>query len=145
MDTNELALAVEAWAAEASDDLNSYEHAPNELAKAMPLVLAEIKTDTVAEGKYEQAYMRVRGYELLFMVQPGETPDETWAASQLLSGYIDTLGERLRLDPTLGGRVEVASPLYSASYDPAEMEYADGTVARVVTMRIDVGETTGGA
>lgn len=154
MDTKDVALACEQWAA-ATAAFNSYEHAPRELLEALPLVVSEVKGDRVVEAAaaqgmgqlaYQQTYMRVWSVELLLLVQPGNTPEETWTATQTLSVAVDKLGAALRgPDKTLGGRVDVASPLYEASYDPPEVEYADGTVARAATFRMNVGELTGGS
>jgi hypothetical protein len=152
MDTTQVALALEAWAAEVVPELNHYEHAPTVLTEALPLVVAEVQGDGVQQGKqpgmtgggYQQTYMRVWTASLLLMVPPGQTPEETWTASRKLYSYVDALGAALLRDHTLGSRVEVASPLYTASYDPPEMEYADGTVIRAATFRVNVGEQTGG-
>lgn len=152
MNTADVATALEAWAVESVPELHSYEHAPATLDEALPLVVAEVQGDRLVDARtagfsasaYQQTLMRVWDASLLLLVQPGRTPDETWVASQKLYEFVDALGGALRTDHTLGGRVEAASPLYTASYDPPEVQYADGTVARAATLRVNVGEQTGG-
>lgn len=141
--TKDLATALEAWAS-AVTDLNAEAHAPTRLSDAFPLVICEIKADVRTNklstlpglGQYEQTLVRARTAELLLMVDP----EPSWTASQGLYDYVDTLANEITRDQTLGGRVHVASKFYDASYDPPEAEYQDGTVARIATFRMYVGE-----
>lgn len=143
--TEQLATRVDQWAAEALG-INTVEHEPDSLANALPLVVSAIKRDgrTSADpslpglGAYQQTYVRYRGVEMLLLV----TPEPTWDATKLLYGYVDTLAESILRDRTLGGRVHTTSPLYEAGYDPPEVQYQDGTVARAATMTITIGEVT---
>lgn len=142
--TEQLATALESWAAETLG-INTVEHAPTRLSDVLPLVICEVKTDRRADrddqlpgvATYQQTYVRARRADLLLMV----SPDDSWAATQILYGYVDDLASAL-LEPTLGGRVHTASPYYEASYDPPEVQYADGTTARAATFSITIGEFT---
>jgi hypothetical protein len=142
--TTQLATALESWAAGVLT-INTVEHAPTRLQEVLPLVICEVKGDRRADrddqlpgiATYQQSYVRARRAELLLMV----SPEDSWAATQTLYDYVDLLGAAL-LEPTLGGRVHTASPYYEASYDPPEVQYADGTTARAATFSLTIGEFT---
>lgn len=145
MRTKDLATSLEQWAAE-NTVFEHYEHMPQSIDKALPLVICEIQDDSRRADNpdlpelsgFQQAYVRGRVAELLLMSDP-ETPD-SWTASQVLYDAVDDLAVALRDDPTLGGRVKQASPYYTASYNPPVVQHADGTIARVARFRITVGE-----
>jgi hypothetical protein len=149
MTTEQIAQAVEAWAASVVPDLHHYDYAPRNLLKALPLVLAEVQRKThqelnVSESgfqqyKFQQTSVNAWSVSLLFLVDPSDA----WTASQVLYQMTDTLGDALDSDPTLGQRVGFASRDYEVSFDPPEFEYADGTIARAATMSIVVGEQKG--
>lgn len=149
MTTNEIAQAVEAWAAGVIPDLHTYDHAPRNLLQAMPLVLSEVQRKShqelnVTESnfqqyQFQQTAVSLWNVDLLFLVDPADA----WTASQILYQMTDTLGDAISKDPTLGQRVSFASGDYEVSFDPPEFEYADGTIARVATMSIVVGEQKG--
>jgi hypothetical protein len=145
MTTPQVIAAVEAWAA-AVTGANTYDHAPTVLRKAIEpgLVLAELTRKRRSAGQYEQTTATIWEVRIWIFVDPGETPAETQAAANRLEAYVDQLGESLIRDKSLGNRVEAVVPEYDAGFDPPEMEYADGTVVRVATFRLTVGETTGG-
>lgn len=144
-DTLTVAQGVEAWAASVVPALNTYDSPPEELDSALPLAIAEVVNDNVSSGDsklpgmgaYQQTSLRFWEIDLVLLV----TPEPRWTASHVLYGYVDELGKSLRKDPRLGGRVQAASPYYNASYDPPEVEYQDGTIARQVTIRLVVGTT----
>lgn len=148
MRTEELANAVEAWAVATIPALSSFPIAPGEISKAFPVVICEAKNKhrstrggDFARQQYQQTAIRSWQVELLILVDP--EPDEE--ATKILYGYVDDLEEALTRDYTLGGRVEAASSdQVEASFEPAEVEYSDGTIARAATMRFDVGEMIGG-
>ena len=141
--TKQLALNLEEWVAEVAG-FNAEPNKPARLSDALPLVLCSIISDArVASstqvpglGQYEQALVRVRTADLLLMVSP--EPD--WTADQALYDAVDILAAAIPNDQSLGGRVHVASKYYETSYDPPEAEYQDGTVARIATFRMYVGE-----
>lgn len=143
MTTIEIAAALEAWAAETTG-ANAYDHPPEQLDKALPLVACEIQRAgrvgddrQLPERAYQQHDLRVWRADLILLV----APDPAWTASQALYQMVDDLAAALAADRTLGGRVEVASPMWEASFDPPEVEYPDGTVARQATFSIVVGES----
>ena len=145
MRTKDLATALEQWVAEHTV-FQHYEHMPEYISKALPLVICEIQDDSRRDDNselpnlsgYQQAYVRGRVAELLLMSDP-EDPD-SWSASQVLYDAVDDLATALRDDPTLGGRVKQASAYYTASYSPPVVQHADGTIARRAAFRITVGE-----
>lgn len=149
MTTEQIAAAVEAWAASVIPDLNTYDHAPRNLLQAMPLVLAEVQRKqhqelNVTESNFQQYHFQqtsvdIWSVDLIILVDPSDS----WTASQTLYQMTDTLGNALNSDPTLGQRISFASGDYEISFDPPEFEYADGTIARVATMSIVVGEQKG--
>lgn len=143
LSTKLLAQAVESWAADVTG-FNSEAHQPTVLSEALPLVICEIKSDARDErsasipelGPYQQTLVRGRASELLLMIDP----EPSWTASQTLYDAVDALAEALKADPSLDQRVHMASKRYAASYDPPEMQHADGTVARVARFVMYVGE-----
>jgi hypothetical protein len=145
MNTVDLMRACELWAAEVVPALNTFDYEPRSISEALPVVVADIQTDRVADTEasipglpdYQQTYLRARSVDLLILV----VPVPAWTAAQVLYGYVDALGAALRKDQRLGNRVEAVSPFYEATYDPPEVEYEDGTIARQVTFRIVAGET----
>ena len=143
--TTQLADAVDAWVAETLA-INTFNHQANRLSENLPLVVSSIQTDARAAanpafphlGNYQQTFVRTRVVEVLLLVEP----EPSWDATQLLYGYVDTLAAAILRDDSLGGRVHTTSKLYDASYDPPEVEYSDGTVARAATMTLTIGEVT---
>lgn len=143
MRTRDLALALEAWAA-AVLDINTFPEDPNEISKAMPVVVcaiqSKVKAASVADledlGRFQQTYVKAWTAELMLMVAPEPVHD----ATQTLYDYTDDLEEAIRDDPTLGGRVHRAARPVQASFDPPEIQHQDGTIARVATFTMTVGE-----
>lgn len=146
MNTLDVIQAVEAWAVGVVPALSSYDHPPEELASALPMVLAEVQLDNQQDAntqlpgmaQYQQTFLRAWSIDLIVL----SSPDPAWTASHALYGYVDALGGAIREGVVLEGIV-VMSQFYEANYDPPEVEYNDGTVARQVTIRITVGETIG--
>lgn len=140
--TTELMQALEGWATDAIPGMQTFPDDPTSLDKPFPLVVADAKRERVVSSEpggfqqYEQTRLRIWSVELWLMVDP----EEAWVAQQELYDYVEKLGLAMRRDKTLGGRVQFASPEYDASYEPSEVEYPDGTVARAATFRITVGE-----
>jgi hypothetical protein len=149
MTTNEIAAAIEAWAVSVVPELNSYDHAPRSLLQALPLVLCEVQRkqhqelatteSNFQQYKFQQTSVNIWSADLLVLIDPSNS----WTASQTLYEMTDTLGGAIVRDPTLGQRVGFASRDFDVSFDPPEFEYADGTIARVATMSIVVGEQKG--
>lgn len=146
MNTIDMVQAVEAWAVSAVPALSSYDYPPEELTTALPMVLAEVKTDDQQDAniqlpgvaQYQQTFLRAWALDLIILA----SPDPAWTASHALYSYVDALGLVIREGVVLADNV-VMSQFYAASYDPPEVEYNDGTIARQVTIRITVGETIG--
>lgn len=145
MTTEEIVDVIELWATETVPELNSYDHPPEQLDQAMPLCIAEVTDDALkttderlaGQAAYQQTYLRVHDVDLTLLI----SPNPAWTASKTLYRMVDQLTVALRRDSTLGNRVHGASPLYDASYEPPEIEYADGTVARQVTIHLTIGTT----
>lgn len=146
METLDVIQAVESWAVATVPALSSYDHPPEELDQALPMVLAEVQTDSQQDAEaqlpgmaqYQQTLIRAWAIDLIILA----SPDPAWTASHALYGYVDALGLAILQGVVIGDNV-VMSQFYVANYDPPEVEYADGTVARQVTVRITVGETIG--
>lgn len=144
-----IAKAVEDWAVSVIPSLNSYDYAPRSLSQALPLVLSEVKRKqhqeltTTESGfqqyQFQQTSVNLWNVDLMILVDPSDP----WSASQILYAMTDTLGDALAKDLSLGRRVSFASGDYDVSFDPPEFEYADGTIARVATMSIVVGNQEG--
>jgi hypothetical protein len=146
--TPQLATAMEEWAA-AVLSINTIKGSPTSLGESLPFVICTIQRDQRADrvpelpgiGNFQQTYVRARTTDLLLMVHP----EPTDTATETLYTYVDSLGQAILDDPTLGARVHVASQFYDASYDPPEVQFPDGTVARAVTFTVTIGEVIGGA
>lgn len=146
MNTLQVIQIVEAWAVETVPALSSYDHPPEELGEALPMVLAEVITNAQADAnqqlpgmaQYQHTLIRTWAIDLIVLMDP----DPAWTASHTLYGYVDALGQAVTDGVRLGDNV-VMSQFFTASYDPPEVEYGDGTIARQVTFRITVGETIG--
>jgi hypothetical protein len=143
MTTEEVARALEEWAAEAASLTSSFDYPPEELSKALPLVIAEVKRkqrqqapQQFQQQTYQQATVRVWTAEVVLLV----SPDPAWTASRSLYTLVDTLESALYVDPTLGDRVGFADKTIDASFDPPEIEFSDGTVCRQATFNMTVGE-----
>lgn len=151
MKTREVARAVELWAVEVSTndadlaDLSSFDYPPEDLSKAMPLVVAEVQDKRRQQNNqgqkfqqrdYQQTAIVAWEVDLMILVPP----DPAWTASYSLYDYVDALAAALKKDSTLGGRVTFASKDYVASFDPPEVEHDDGTVARAATVTVNIGE-----
>lgn len=146
MDTLEVIQAVEAWAVETVPALSSFDHPPEQLSEALPMVLAEVQTNAQADSdqqlpgrfEYQQTLIRTWSIDLIILIDP----DPAWTASHTLYGYVDALGQAVTEGVVLADNV-VMSQFYVANYDPPEVEYGDGTIARQVTVRVTVGEMIG--
>jgi hypothetical protein len=141
--TAEAAQAVEEWAAEALGFSSSYDYPPDQLLKQLPLVLAAVKRKErkpnpaqFQEHGYQQMTVRVWSTDLVLLV----VPDPADVATQQLYDVVDVLENAIYRDPTLGGRVGFTEKDVDASFDPPEVEFDDGTVARQATFTMVVGE-----
>lgn len=148
MNTLAMVQAVEAWAIATIPALTSYDYPPEELSTALPLVMCEVQADSTQDGdpkvpgmgEYQQTFLRAWEVDLIILA----SPDPAWTASHALYGYVDDLADALRRGVRLADSV-VLSQYYEASYNPPEVEFADGTQARQVTVTVTVGEVIGAA
>lgn len=145
MRTTDLATRLELWAASVVPALNTYPNQPPELGKALPIVICEVRrkrrstSREMSKLQYQQTAVRLWVVSLLLMV----TPEPAWTASQALYGMVDDLEDALVKDSTLGGRVPTCEKDVEATFEPPEVQHADGTVARVATLQLTVGEQVG--
>lgn len=147
MRTKEVAAAVEEWAVSIVPGLHAEPTQPEQLAQSLPLAICEVTEKRRANGQstagvlgYQQTGARAWSAQLMLLV----APTDPWTASQLLYDMVDDLEAAIVRDPTLGGRVPVSDSSFSASFSPPEVEHQDGTVARLATMRLTIGEQVGG-
>lgn len=146
MSSLDIVTAIEEWVDDAIPDVAQFDFPPEELTENLPVVIAEISTDEQLNaeanlpgvGQYQQTLVRAWTVDIIILTNPDPPQD----ATHELYGYLDTLSGLLRKWVRLGPNV-VLSQFYSASYDPPEVEFADGTKARQVTVRVTVGETIG--
>jgi len=145
MDTNALTTAIIEWAQETVPELEAgYTYAPAAKPEPMPDVVATLVRTFVQMGGEEvfplwQLQQRlVEGYEyaLSFTV---DNQDPSLAAEQL-RGFRDALVLAVITQPTLNDRVPFRSPFASFDFDPAFVEYEDGTTGREMTMTLTVGD-----
>lgn len=144
MSTKEVAQDVEAWAAEVgvSQGLSAYPQEPANYSDAFPLAAAAIQRDVergAAPDFSDQGYQQVRVQVIVVDVHLLVSPDDPWTSDQQLYDIVDLLKASLKRDQTLGQRVEQASRDYEVTYD-GEVQTADGTVARMATFRITLGQ-----
>lgn len=145
MDSTKVLLTkLEAWAEEAAsaEGVTAYPQEPPNYSDAFPLVAGAIQRDEEQESSrnfseqgYEQLHIQFVTVDLHVLT----APDPAWTADQLLYDIVDSLKAALRRDQSLNKRVEMASRLYEVTYD-GEVQTADGTVARMATFRITVGQ-----
>lgn len=147
MTTPAMIAAVEEWAKTVIPALNTFDHPPAQLSQALPMAIASVATDKVTDqeepnlpgqAQYQQTLLRTWDVDLQLLVNPKPAS----AASFTLYEYVDAIATSLQAGITLSGNVLLAQ-LYDATYDPPEVEYSDGTIARQVTLRLTVGETIG--
>lgn len=143
MTTEDVAEALEDWAASLVTGLTAHHEAPDDLTEDFPIALCEVKTTRRAatdpefpQRGYEQSAVQVWVADLLLLVAP-----EAGATEQLYE-IVDALAEGLR-DRTLGGRVQFASPFFDADFERVT-EYPSGTVAKTAALTVTVGEETPG-
>lgn len=147
MTTLSVIQAVESWAVTAAPGLSSYDFPPEELTTALPMVLAEVQqevvsdqADKIAPGtpQYQQTYLRVWEIDLILLT----SPDPAWTASHSLYDIVDALDLALRKGVVLDDNVVMAQ-FHTTSFDPPEVEYADGTIARQATFSVTVAQPIG--
>lgn len=91
-------------------------------------------------GELDQYWMRVFNVELSIMV---EADSDGQDAHQQLQAIGDTLEQAIRMDTTLGGRVQMTSEQIEFDYSLPFAEYEDGTRGRMLFCYLTVGELAG--
>lgn len=142
--TKDIATKLEAWAASVTQPvLNTYPENPEDLVKALPLVVCDIerKRKVAAEGgmaqyQHEQRDLRVWVARLTVMV----ATDPSWDRTRELYDLTDQMETALTRDKTLGGRVEAAAPRVEVEF-PGELEHPSGLVALGAFFSVTVGES----
>ena len=147
MTTLSVIQAVESWAATVVPELSSYDSPPEELITSLPMVLAEVQHESVSDQankttpgvpQYQQTYLRVWEIDLILLT----SPDPAWTASHALYDIVDALDLALRKGVVLDDNIVMAQ-FHTTSFDPPEVEYADGTVARQATFSVTVAQPIG--
>jgi hypothetical protein len=121
-----------------------YPYAPATKPEPMPDVVVTLIRTFVQQGpgdaftvwQLQQQLVEAYEYQLSFTV---ENLDPSLAAEQLRA-FRDQLIEAVLLQPTLKGRVPFRSPFASFDFDPAFVEYEDGTTGREMTMTLTIGD-----
>lgn len=149
MTEGQVVNAVVAWVADIIPEVapNTYNHIPTGKVKGLPdvaveILTTEVKLDDPEFGLFalQQVAVDIRGLALSFMVEAGIDEADAEAATDQLRTFVDRVKAGLLADHTLGNRVPAASPFMLVDYEPAFVEYADGTRGREVTVQMRVGE-----
>jgi hypothetical protein len=149
MTETELVQAVLAWVVETIPEVadNGYDYIPAGKAKGLPDVAIDIVTNEIKLDDPEfrllalqQVAVDIRRLGMSFMVSAGEDEADARAATLELRTFVDRVKAAVFADHTLGHRVAAASPLLLVDYEPAFVEYSDGTRGREVTVQMAVGE-----
>lgn len=149
MTEGEVVAAVIAWAEETVEEVagNTYAYLPAAKIKGLPDCAVEILTMRVTRNDpdfalidLQQTWIKRRDLAVNFMVAAPAAEADHLAAQEQLRTMVDRLVDALLADHTLGGRVPLASPVVDVDYDPAFIEYQDGTRGREVVVQIAVGE-----
>lgn len=149
MTEGEIVAAVVEWAEATVEEVagNAYPYMAAAKVKGLPDVMVTIARSYVANGDpdfalidVQQAYVRIREIVLSFMVGVADLEADHEAADAQLRTMADRLIESLLVDHTLGHRVPLAAPNIEVDYEPAFIEYADGTRGRTITVLLSVGE-----
>jgi hypothetical protein len=149
MTESQIVEAVVAWIAEAIPEVadNSYDYIPTGKAKGLPDVAVDIVTSEVKMDDPEfqllalqQVALQIRRLGMSFMVSAGVDEAGARAATLELRTFVDRITAAVLADHTLGQRVPIASPFLLVDYEPAFVEYSDGTRGREVTVQMSVAE-----
>lgn len=144
------ALAVEAWIAEVLDpDLKAtYPHVT--AAKAdLPDAQVDLQRKSIGYGRGDERFpwgelqerlLRVFDFQLSFMVEKGDGLTADAEGTAQLRAFGERIEKALLEQPTLGDRVQMASPICEFNYGLPFVEYPDGTRGRQMTMTMSVAE-----
>lgn len=149
MTESQIVTAVVAWVAATIPAVaaNTYDYLPAGKAKGLPDVAVEIVTSEIAQEDpdfrglgIQQVILHVRRLAISFMVEASMDEAAARAAQLQLRTFVDALTASVMADHTLGNRVPLASPYIVVDYEPAFVEYADGTRGREATVQMSVAE-----
>lgn len=153
MTNTEHVEAVVAWVrAELPEIQGGYVREPPAKDHPLPDVVGALREESMVMGDdpdlpwvaIQQAGARRMVVELSFMAEAGATIAQSMDAGGTLEDFAERLLASLASDPTLGQRVAYASPWsWAVDYDPAYVEYADGTRGRMMTAELVLGEPVG--
>lgn len=153
-DTQDIAVAVRDWLADVNPEvIGKYEFAPPGKDQGLPDVAVEVRHESVQLDSdprlpqvpdVQQAVLRVYEVEASFMVDQGVVTQDAADAGAMLRRFVDQTVIALHGDTTLGGRVQYASPLVEADFEPKFVRYEDGTRGRMVRVDLVIGELLGG-
>lgn len=142
--TKDLAAQIAAWAVSAAPALETAYSYPPADRGLLPDIAILITNANVVQKDARwpargHALLRVFTVEVLIVVDP----DPVDTATDSLTDIADALTFAILADRTLGGRVGSpgASSLttFASAPDPAEIQFADGTLGRVGRMVMAVG------
>lgn len=144
-----MATRVRDWAQGVLPELTSARHYLSAEKTTLPDVMAEVVRKRIVRSEeafgasaIQQAGVRVFDCELSFMVE--KAAEGGLEADQLETEQLRDFGARLEAsllsDGTLGGRVQMASPLAEFDYSSPFVEWADGTRGRQMVLTLSVGE-----
>lgn len=145
----EVALAVEEWINEVLPELTeTYPHVT--AAKAdLPDGQVDVQSKAITYGRgderfpwgqLQQRMLRVFDIQLSFMVEKGDGLTADAEGTEQLRDFGKRLEQALTTQPTLGDRVQMASPICEVNYGLPFVEYPDGTRGRQMTMSMSVAE-----
>jgi hypothetical protein len=137
--------ALRDWAMTTCPELNQvYAVPPEQRTEPLPDAAAESQNvetffehEQFPQFRIQQVMLRVHEFNLLLVVPP-DPPD---TATNLLTGFIDTLTERILSDVSLGGRVPAVALTFRASMVPPFVEFEDKTRGRLATLTLLVADT----
>lgn len=147
MNERDVAEAVKDWVMDTLSEVETgYAFPPGSKTAALPDVVALTNAKTKAPdspafpavAELQQYWIRTFEMEVSLMVESDEDGGET--AVQLLQSFGADLEASVEEDATLGGRVEMVSPLMRFDYLRSFVEYEDGTRGRGMAIQMVVGE-----
>jgi hypothetical protein len=148
MDETQAAEAVVAWAGELLKIPEERRYSwPIDLKGEMPDVVAVVLRSRFAQSdsafpfaQLQQAWLFVCEIEVSVMVDKADTDDDSEDVQRALEGYGKALREGAITDASLGGRVQMTSPLIEVEYPPPPPPDEGGIKARGMLMILRVAE-----
>jgi len=148
----EIALAVEEWLKGVLPELNKTWPFATAAKTDLPDAVIEVLNKGIQLGgedtrfpwaELQQRLIKVFDIKISFMVDALEAPEDPTDA-EATDGELKVFGEKvetaLLAEPTLGDRVQMASPICSANYALPFVGYPDGTRGRQMVFEMSVAE-----